>query len=256
MITDPIRSTSVQNLSPEELQTVLDYPGIETLSHLCVHFMLSARHGRDLLRQQILKYNLRVKTELYKGIHGVSETPLYWPTRQYEKRAGEKPMVCPECGFKAIHPEQIELDHPQDPAHGKRGDRKKPYYTDSRIEPKCANCHSLKHRSGEPLLKECGAWHKKLPPNRKYEQPDAIFCDNCPETRQLQKDYFLKWHLKGPEDYKCACCGAIRWGPENKLLSLELHHIDSNNKNSLLSNLQLLCPNCHRSKREYDKKES
>ncbi len=38
------------------------------------------------------------------------------------------------------------------------------------------------------------------------------------------------------------------WGSEQKILSLELHHKDQNQSNSLISNLQLLCPNCHRNK--------
>nr|YP_009185008.1 putative HNH homing endonuclease [Hafniomonas laevis]ALO63092.1 putative HNH homing endonuclease [Hafniomonas laevis] len=246
---EPDRKNYVLNLSAEELQQAQAYPGIETLSSLGLHFMLSPRHGRDLIRAQLQKHKIPVKAALHKGVYGVSEKPLYWPTRFYEKRVGEKPKVCPICGFQAIHPEQIELDHTQDPAHGKRNARNKSYYTDPTVEPKCANCHTLKHRTGEPLQNKCGAWHLQLPKLRKYQCPDDIFCQNCPETRQLQKNYYLKWHLTGPTDYKCACCGVSKWGPNQQLLSLELHHIDNNNTNSCLSNLQLLCPNCHRAQR-------
>ena len=31
----------------------------------------------------------------------------------------------------------------------------------------------------------------------------------------------------------------------DEIIPLELHHIDGNNKDNSLSNLQLLCPNCH-----------
>lgn len=42
---------------------------------------------------------------------------------------------------------------------------------------------------------------------------------------------------------KCNCCGINSW--EGKLLSLQLDHIDGDRTNNELSNLQLLCPNCH-----------
>jgi hypothetical protein len=103
----------------------------------------------------------------------------------------------------------------------------------------------MEHRSGEEQLQKIGQWRKKLPGNQAYKDPDLIFSENCLETYRTQKNYFLKWYLTDQNQYKCECCGVFRWGKENKLLSLELHHIDSNQKNSLISNLQLLCPNCH-----------
>jgi predicted amidophosphoribosyltransferase len=36
----------------------------------------------------------------------------------------------------------------------------------------------------------------------------------------------------------------------NNLISLELHHLDGNSYNHILSNLIILCPNCHS---QYDK---
>lgn len=38
-------------------------------------------------------------------------------------------------------------------------------------------------------------------------------------------------------------CGIDNWF--NKKLVLQLDHIDGNNTNNILSNLRLLCPNCH-----------
>lgn len=43
--------------------------------------------------------------------------------------------------------------------------------------------------------------------------------------------------------YKCAECGIESWN--GKSLTLQLDHIDGNPHNHLLSNLRLLCPNCH-----------
>jgi hypothetical protein len=84
-----------------------------------------------------------------------------------------------------------------------------------------------------------------------YENPSDIFSENCEENYRVQKQYFLKWALLSPEDYKCQKCGVSTLTQtvfsENsivektqKFLSLELHHRDSNHRNSLLTNLELL----------------
>jgi hypothetical protein len=54
-----------------------------------------------------------------------------------------------------------------------------------------------------------------------------------------------KWHLISKSQYKFLKCKVSRWGKFNNILTLELHHKDKNHKNSLISNLELLCPNCH-----------
>lgn len=41
----------------------------------------------------------------------------------------------------------------------------------------------------------------------------------------------------------CECCGLSEWN--NEPIPLQVHHVDGNNLNNELNNLQLLCPNCH-----------
>ena len=52
-------------------------------------------------------------------------------------------------------------------------------------------------------------------------------------------------------DYKCLECGIANW--RNKPISLHLDHIDGNRENNSLSNLRILCPNCHSQTSTYSK---
>lgn len=69
------------------------------------------------------------------------------------------------------------------------------YYTTKKLIPLCANCHSLEHRTGDHLLLLCDKWHRKLPGNQKYKNPNDAFSNNCLETYGVQKNYYLKWYL-------------------------------------------------------------
>lgn len=57
--------------------------------------------------------------------------------------------------------------------------------------------------------------------------------------------YKLKQRLLNENIFKNKCynCNFSEW--LNAPIPLELHHIDGNNSNNNLSNLILLCPNCH-----------
>lgn len=63
--------------------------------------------------------------------------------------------------------------------------------------------------------------------------------------------YKLKTKLlkEGLKENKCEICGISEWN--GKPLVMQLHHIDGNNKNNSLENLQLLCPNCHSQTENY-----
>lgn len=50
------------------------------------------------------------------------------------------------------------------------------------------------------------------------------------------------WLLK-ERDYKCEVCGLLEW--QNKPIPIDVDHIDGDHTNNLLSNLRLICLNCH-----------
>ena len=58
-------------------------------------------------------------------------------------------------------------------------------------------------------------------------------------THHLKKRLIKEGYLI----YQCYECGIHLWRGQE--LSLELHHMDGNRDNHRLSNLQILCPNCH-----------
>ncbi len=79
--------------------------------------------------------------------------------------------------------------------------------------------------------------NKTFPPRRKTEEYlENKFPINSNDLRKrLLKENILP--------YICDCCKKTKW--LDGLIPLELHHKDGNSINNNLSNLQLLCPNCH-----------
>ena len=59
------------------------------------------------------------------------------------------------------------------------------------------------------------------------------------------KSHILKLKLikDGIKEEKCELCGLTEW--QGVKIPLELHHKDGDHFNNEISNLQILCPNCH-----------
>lgn len=69
---------------------------------------------------------------------------------------------------------------------------------------------------------------------------ENVFCKDSTATQKVLRDWFIKGQYV---EYKCSICNIDKWN--EKELTLQLDHIDGNNKNNELSNLRWLCPNCH-----------
>lgn len=78
---------------------------------------------------------------------------------------------------------------------------------------------------------------KQLPLKRDIED---YLSNRCKIQSHKLKLRLLREGLFEP---KCYCCNQTIW--LGKPIPLELDHIDGNHQNNNLSNLQLLCPNCH-----------
>ncbi len=73
-----------------------------------------------------------------------------------------------------------------------------------------------------------------------YTQDDVLVKDSI-VTQKCLRNYVKRHNIL---EYKCVNCGCDgRW--QQGTISLELDHIDGDNKNNVVSNLRYLCPNCH-----------
>lgn len=70
---------------------------------------------------------------------------------------------------------------------------------------------------------------------------DILVENSCYQSFKLKRRLLEE----GLKEHKCEnpTCGLTEW--QGKPIPLELHHINGNNKDNRLENLQLLCPNCH-----------
>jgi 5-methylcytosine-specific restriction endonuclease McrA len=81
----------------------------------------------------------------------------------------------------------------------------------------------------EKISKSLDVWEKK--------SYDRLFNGEKLHIQTLRKI------LIGDVDNCCELCNTSKW--LDNPITLEVHHIDGNNKNNELQNLQVLCPNCH-----------
>ena len=72
--------------------------------------------------------------------------------------------------------------------------------------------------------------------------------NHCSVIKRLIAHSYKEYRCENPE------CGIKEWN--GKPITLQLHHINGDNKDNTLENLQLLCPNCHSQTENYGKKKN
>ena len=136
-------------LSKNDLLDILKRNQIETLGNLSINFLVSFKHGRSVFRDIIKEFDIELNDQLYKSVNNYSKQPFTWPTKYYEKFIGTKQLICTSCNFKVTNLKQIKLHYINQDNIGPKKSRNKKYYTSKQLQPLCANCHSLKHRTGD-----------------------------------------------------------------------------------------------------------
>lgn len=79
----------------------------------------------------------------------------------------------------------------------------------------------------------------KFKPYKEYTLEQVLVEDSNYGSSKLKK----KLLDSGVKEYKCECCGRTEWNGD--VIPLELHHINGDNTDNRIENLQILCPNCH-----------
>tara|TARA_B100001093_G_scaffold437332_1_gene436193 strand:- start:5623 stop:6309 length:687 start_codon:yes stop_codon:yes gene_type:complete len=100
--------------------------------------------------------------------------------------------------------------------------------------------NNIKNRIEKLGLDKSHFTHYKLPVKIKKKIEEICVNNSSYNTNRLKKRLFseLNW------EKKCAECG-IGDTYNNEPLTLQLDHINGNNKDHRLENLRILCPNCH-----------
>lgn len=85
-------------------------------------------------------------------------------------------------------------------------------------------------------------WNKKL---KFIPQPAQPIKEILIKNSDFQTSHLRRRLIKeGIKKYKCERCGRKRW--MGYKIPLTLHHINKDNRDNRIKNLEILCANCHR----------
>jgi hypothetical protein len=113
-------------------------------------------------------------------------------------------------------------------------------------------------KDGRWVKKQC-VWCGSETVNKKYCSYECCRYDKKNNRRnKIVRDGSLvnyakdKWYLIETRGNKCEICNNTQWMGQE--IPLDVDHIDGNSDNDSLSNVRLICPNCHRQTNNYGSK--
>ena len=110
-------------------------------------------------------------------------------------------------------------------------------YICNQLKCKQATLNSYLEKMG---IQYTGQQSKKGRKQNQYMQAE-VYIKN---SQHVRRDYLkMKLFRDGIKERKCEICGLSEW--QGRPIPLELHHKDCNGFNNELTNIQILCPNCH-----------
>jgi hypothetical protein len=97
----------------------------------------------------------------------------------------------------------------------------------------CGNLTTKSQRRQKFCSVKCRATHQKKDTNRRILEGEKVW------FRQIRR------YLIETRGEKCEECGWNKKNPITDTVPLDMDHVDGNHENNELTNLRLLCPNCH-----------
>jgi len=150
----------------------------------------------------------------------------------------DKDAICVECGTKIKIKRYASLKTAKcKKCNPNYGCGRNKYIKDvKKINNKyiCKNCGKTLKRKGKYCSINCQAEFRRNEIFKKIESGD-----NSLNSRNYKNYLIYKY------GEKCMECGWNKRNLYSKKIPIEIEHIDGNSNNNDLSNLKLLCPNCH-----------
>jgi predicted RNA-binding Zn-ribbon protein involved in translation (DUF1610 family) len=150
----------------------------------------------------------------------------------------ESPNICKKCGQSMKYNKRTNkfCDNSCATAYNNRGVRRH-----GKQPSNCLNCGVLLKFSNRRYCNNgCQKDHEWRKKSLLIEQGKVKEL-GAPATQ----DRNLKKYLIKKNGEKCTKCGWAEINPHTNTIPIQIDHIDGNPQNQSLSNVHLLCPNCH-----------